>query len=286
MTECPEAEFPENACPVTVERITIYPVKSLPGVEVAEAELLPAGPLRNDRRWVLCDAEGGVINAKRKPEVLRIAAAFSADLSQLELSFRDAAGIAAESHQWDWLAEQSRIEEWLSECLQQAVRIVEEEEQGFPDDTLSPGPTWIGSATLERLHEWFPELSIVELRRRFRANIELRTSVPFWEDVLFGPPGQPRRFAAGTAEFWGVNPCQRCAVPARDSQTGAMTAEFQKRFARLRQESLPAGIAREHFNHFYRLAVNSRRVHSSTGERIQHGDLVRVLSEQDSRFVL
>ena len=51
----------------TLDLITLYPVKSLDGVEVEEARVLPSGGLENDRRWRLVDMEGRVVNAKRTP---------------------------------------------------------------------------------------------------------------------------------------------------------------------------------------------------------------------------
>ena len=49
----------------TLDRITLYPVKSLDGIEVAEARVLLSGGLENDRRWRLVDLDGRVVNAKR-----------------------------------------------------------------------------------------------------------------------------------------------------------------------------------------------------------------------------
>jgi hypothetical protein len=60
----------------TLDRITIYPVKSLDGLDVAEARVLPAGGLEHDRRWQLTDLEGRVLNAKRSPLFHAIRAEF------------------------------------------------------------------------------------------------------------------------------------------------------------------------------------------------------------------
>jgi len=49
----------------TLDLITLYPVKSLDGVDVPEAHVLPSGALEHDRRWRLVDMEGRVVNAKR-----------------------------------------------------------------------------------------------------------------------------------------------------------------------------------------------------------------------------
>ena len=59
-----------------LDRITIYPVKSLDGVEVATALVLPCGALENDRRWRLVDMERRVVNAKRMPLVQAVRATF------------------------------------------------------------------------------------------------------------------------------------------------------------------------------------------------------------------
>jgi uncharacterized protein YcbX len=47
----------------TLDRITIFPVKSLDGVDVEGATVLPSGAVEHDRRWRLVDAQGGVVNA-------------------------------------------------------------------------------------------------------------------------------------------------------------------------------------------------------------------------------
>ena len=49
----------------TLDRITIYPLKSLDGVDLAECRVLACGALENDRRWRLVDMDGRVVNAKR-----------------------------------------------------------------------------------------------------------------------------------------------------------------------------------------------------------------------------
>ena len=60
----------------TLDRITIYPVKSLDGLDVVEARVLPSGGLENDRRWQLTDLDGRVLNAKRTPLFHAIRAEF------------------------------------------------------------------------------------------------------------------------------------------------------------------------------------------------------------------
>jgi uncharacterized protein YcbX len=72
------------------------------------------------------------------------------------------------------------------------------------------------------------------------------------------------------------NACARCVVPSRDARTGDAIAGFQKRFAERRQATLPAGVDTRPFNHFYRLAVNTRLAPSAIGGVVRVGEAIRV----------
>lgn len=268
---------------VRISRIELFPLKSFPGVRVASAELLPRGPLQHDRRWAVYDAQGQLVNGKRHPRLHGINLRFSADLQNVlwtehPLEWTPESAESSEQlacvRSFAWPAEQSSVAALISERLGFQVQIREDNELGFPDDTASAGPTLIGSATLHEVASWFPGLSFEECQRRFRANIILETPTPFWEDRLFGSPNRPRLLRLGGVELWGINPCQRCAVPARDSRTGEATPGFQKEFARRREESLPPWADRLQFNHYYRLAVNTRLASSQPGQTLAVGDLL------------
>ena len=51
----------------TLTRISIFPVKSLDGMDIDQAYVLPCGAIDGDRRWRLVDMDGRVVNAKRTP---------------------------------------------------------------------------------------------------------------------------------------------------------------------------------------------------------------------------
>jgi uncharacterized protein YcbX len=128
---------------------------------------------------------------------------------------------------------------------------------------------------------WFPGLDASEVRRRFRANLEIEgteglATPPFWEDRLCGPAGQPIRFRIGDVVLEGTNPCPRCIVPTRDSTTGDAWPRFAKAFAEQREAALPPWAERSRFDHFYRLAVNTRL--AGAGGTIRVGDAVEVLT--------
>lgn len=115
------------------------------------------------------------------------------------------------------------------------------------------------------------------MRLRMRANIEIAGVPPFWEDQLFTEPGRFVEFQVGEVLFKGINPCQRCIVPARDSQTGKVTTSFQKIFVIKRKESLPLWTTATRFHHLYSLSVNTNIAASEAGKILYQGDEVKIL---------
>jgi uncharacterized protein YcbX len=258
-------------------RITIYPIKSLDGVEVEAATLLPGGALEHDRRFALLDDQG-FVNGKRTDNVHRLRALTDVAARTLELS-GDAARCEPIGRPFQLDSDRAILTAWLRQYfkLDESLRLVENVAGGFPDDTQSPGPTIVSTATLERVASWFPDLTLDEVRRRFRANLEIGGVEAFWEDRLFGEAGEVVRFCLGDAVLEGVNPCQRCVVPTRDSFSGVAIAGFAKRFAEQRQACFPPWAARSRFDHFYRLAVNTRPTAGAQATRICLNAPIRIL---------
>ena len=88
------------------------------------------------------------------------------------------------------------------------------------------------------------------MRLRLRANLEIDGVPAFWEDRLFEEEGEAVPFYIGNVLLTGINPCQRCVVPTRDSKTGIGDPQFTKTFIVKRQETLPQWTNRDRFNHF------------------------------------
>ena len=248
-------------------------------MSVKEARVGPAGGLELDRAWALYTVDNRWVNGKRTPAMLRIRAKFAPDLRCVTISApTDTRGIAA--REFAFPQDTEAAGEWFTEYFEQRV-IVRHSRNGFPDDAIANGPTIISTATLREVCEWFPELTLCEARRRFRTTLEIDGEAegeglpPFWEDRFFGPANTYAvRFRIGEVNFEGSNPCARCSVPPRDSYTGENIAGFQKRFSDLRQETLPEWANAEHFDHFYRLAVNTRVALSETGKTLRLGDRI------------
>jgi hypothetical protein len=253
-----------------LDRLWIYPIKSLDGISLDSCSLLSSGALQGDRRWALFDSEGKFINGKNNPKIHLIRSHWTTDLNTLTLQIQDKTEKAVFQLDRDRLA----LESWFSDYFGLNAQLKENTVMGYPDDTQACGATIISTATLETVASWFPDLSVAEMRRRFRANLEIADVPPFWEDRLFNRLDEAKSFKIGNVLFWGINPCQRCIVPTRDSYTGVGNKNFTRIFTTKRQATLPPWTNRDRFNHFYRLSVNTQVPPSEAGKVIQKGDLV------------
>ncbi len=253
-------------------KILIYPVKSLDGLELQHTGFMPGGALRHDRQYALMDPEGAFVNGKRYASIHRLRSSLCLDTMVLSLTIEG----ETSTHQFHLQNDCPALEAWLSDYFAQPTTLAQETTIGFPDDVASPGPTVVSTATLETIASWFPELTVEDVRRRFRANLELDGVPPFWEDRLFSGSGEPVPFHIGDVQLLGINPCQRCIVPTRNSYTSDATPGFQKTFVAQRQRLLPEWAARHRFNHFYRLSVNTRVPVSEVGKVLRVGDRVYV----------
>lgn len=250
-----------------VARIDLYPIKGFDAVRVDAATVLPSGALAGDRRWAFVDGQDRFVNGKQFAAIHRIRTTVDPDASTAvvdDLHFRLA-------------GDATPLEDWMSARLGTPVRLRENPLAGFPDDTDSPGPTLIATATLEAVAGWF-DLTLEQARARFRANIEIGGVPAFWEDAFYGATCRIGAAAEGEAPLALLmnNPCARCVVPSRDPRTGDAYPLFQKRFVEQRRGSLAPGIDPAPFNHFYRLAVNTRLTPGSAGGTIRVGDPIQV----------
>ena len=250
-------------------RIDLYPIKSLDGLTVQTAQVLPSGALQHDRALALFDTTGKFINGKRDARIHQVRSRLADDLAAVTVWTDE----PSQTSTFPLQPHPDGLAQWLSTYFEQPVTLRHDSKIGFPDDTDSPGPTLISTATLQIIADWYG-LSLVETRRRFRTNLEVAGVPAFWEDQLFSASDEPVPFRVGAVTFWGINPCQRCVVPTRNPQTGDSTKGFQKHFAAQRAATLPEGVARSRFNHFYRLAVNTRLAPDSAVTSLSIGDAI------------
>ncbi|MGE0758868.1 MAG: MOSC domain-containing protein [Pirellulaceae bacterium] len=261
-----------------VASLTVFPIKSLAGVSVSACRVLPSGALAGDREFALVDANGAWLNGKRWPDIHRLRAHFDLATRWVELSYASSPDEPTPDPQRFALdGPHTELHRWLEAQIGVGCRMVQDTVRGFPDDDQAEGPTVISTATLETVARWYPGLTVDNVRRRFRANIEIGGVPPFWEDRLFAEPGRGVRFRLGHVDWLGNNPCQRCTVPARDPDSGAVWSDFAQIFQRQRRELLPTWAAAERFDHFYRLAVNTRLIGLHGSDKVRVGDTASVL---------
>jgi MOSC domain-containing protein len=250
-------------------KIWIFPIKSLDGLLVEQTKITSGGILENDRIYAIFDTDGKVVNGKRTARVHELRCAFDSGIKEVRL-WQSGESSPAQFQ----LDAPDQMEKWLGEFFGFSVTLRRESQKGFPDDREAFGPTIVSEASLREIQKWFPELSLESLQRRFRTNLELDGGEPFCEDHLFGAPDELKPFQIGDVKFFGHNPCQRCVVPTRGPDTGAVISGFQKKFTQLRKENLPAWANAQRFNHFYRFAVNTSIPPSEAGKLLRIGDAV------------
>jgi uncharacterized protein len=264
----------------TLTQIVIYPVKSLDGMVVDRSQISTGGTLEFDRRWAIVDVGGKVVNAKRTAKIQQLRSQFEFVNTGSDSDCRSLIHLQtlddASTYTFCLNTELIELSRWLSQFFGFSVSIIENTTTGFPDDLNAYGPTIVSTATLEKICEWFPDLNLTEVRRRFRTNLELSGVPAFWEDRLFGVPAEAINFQLGNVKFYGINPCQRCVVPTRNALTGAVTAKFQQTFTQQRQQTLPPGVNIARFNHFYRLAVNTQIPLVEAGKFLNTGDRLAI----------
>ena len=252
-------------------RILIYPIKSLDGVSVSEARMTNGGILEFDRIHAIVDETGAYVNAKRFARVQLLRTEYAPDFQEILIGETG----NATRHRFS-LTDTVPLNRWLSDFFGLNVTLTSEMRSGFPDDRTAFGPTVTSVASLREIAGWFSELPLDNVRRRFRSNLELEGSVPFWEDQLFGQPNELKPFQIGEVNFLGHNPCQRCVVPTRDPEYANPVANFQKTFMARRKETLPSWAVAERFNHYYRFAINTSVLETEQGKRLRVGDPVQL----------
>jgi uncharacterized protein YcbX len=251
--------------------IRLHPIKSLDPMHVKEARIGPGGGLEFDRAWALYSADGQWVNGKRTAAIHLIRAAYAPDLSSVTLSVPgDCRKIPTRTFRFP--AESAGAANWFSTFFEQPIT-VRHSPEGFPDDTLANGPTIVSTASLQAVCDLFPGMTLDDVRQRFRTTLEIEGVPAFWEDQLFGEEERSAvRFRIGEVNFEGSNPCARCPVPPRDPQTGEIIPGFQKQFSDYRRSHIPAWTPEARFDHYYRLATNTRVASTETGKLLRIGD--------------
>ena len=233
----------------------------------------PGGGLEFDRAWALYSADGQWVNGKRTAAIHLIRAAYAPDIRSVTLSVPG----KFPSKTLAFPTDSGPASQWFSDFFEQPIT-VRYSAEGFPDDNIANGPTIVSTATLQAVCDLFDGIDLDEARQRFRTTLEIDGVPAFWEDQLFGEEERSAvRFRIGEVHFEGSNPCARCPVPPRNPRTGEIIPGFQKRLSDFRRTNIPSWTPEARFDHYYRLATNTRVASSESGKILRVGHSLALL---------
>lgn len=240
-----------------VTSVSLFPVKSLGGVDVERAAVTPLG-LEGDRRWVVLDAGGTPVTARERPVMLGIRAEPTADGVRLhhhaaaydvQRPGPDAETTATAMSRVDRLTvADPAAGRWLSERIGQEVVLAHQADAqhreigashgGLPGEGMSladAGPVLlVTEASVDRLRDWVAETQGEEwldrdaATRRFRPNVVVDGEEAFAED-RWG------RVRIGDVTLRASELCDRCVMTTIDLDLLETTKEPTRTLARHRR---------------------------------------------------
>ncbi|MBL0095166.1 MAG: MOSC N-terminal beta barrel domain-containing protein [Bacteroidetes bacterium] len=207
-----------------LQRISIYPVKSLDGIFPETAVVCNCGCLKWDREFAIFDRHGKYVNGKSHPEIHLLRAEFNLNEHQMVLSGPENKNKSS----FHLLDDRKEIDSWLSDFFNQSVTLLRNTEGKFMDDPELGHVTVAGIASFDSVSSWFSIDDPEEVRRRLRVTLEIAGLNPFAEDGLFTEIGRVVRFKIGDVNMMGMRPRERCVVPTRHPETAQVTPAFPK----------------------------------------------------------
>lgn len=223
-----------------LSEIWIYPIKSLGGIQLKEANVFEKG-LQYDRRWMLVDEAGKFLTQRVHPVMALFKVSIEGEaLVVTHTQTKQSHSVALQpqpmlpSHQvtiWDdtvlayevsvassqWFTEQLGIKCKLVYFPEENDRAVDRMYATTEHVSLADGYPFliIGQASLNDLNS---KLEKAVPMNRFRPNFVFTGGNPFEEDAW-------KEFSIGTNRFVGVKPCSRCVLITVDQDTSQKSDE-------------------------------------------------------------
>ncbi len=221
--------------------IYIYPIKSLGGISVQEAEVQQTG-LQYDRRWMLTDKAGqflsqraysdmALLQVRLVPAGLMITHKKNL-LSPLTIPFDVTMQKNITVSIWDDVCAASEVssiaDEWFSYALHMPVQLVYmpattrrlvDPNYATNNEIVSFADSYpfmmIGQSSLDDLN---CRLTQPVLMNRFRPNLVFKGGAPYCEDAM-------QTFQIGDITFTAVKPCARCILTTINQEEGTKGTE-------------------------------------------------------------
>jgi uncharacterized protein YcbX len=213
--------------------LNIYPIKSLKGIALDEAQIERRG-LQYDRRWMLVDMNNKFFTQREFPKMATVTVGIestglkiTSDGKDLLVPFAAKPSGTAEVEVWadrcrgDFVSDEA--DRWFSEVLDTECRLVY-----MSDESLRPvNPAFAIASDVVSFADGYPflianEASLAELNsrltervgmNRFRPNFVVNASEAFAEDNW-------TTVVIGSESFHVAKPCGRCVMTTVDQQTG------------------------------------------------------------------
>ncbi|MEM9895012.1 MAG: MOSC N-terminal beta barrel domain-containing protein [Bacteroidota bacterium] len=232
-----------------VSELFIYPVKSLLGIAVDQAEVRERGFV-GDRRWMIVDKRNVALTQRTHPILSQISVDLDNDGihlsyngSSIRLTETTSVGKHIEVEIWGdkvtAITASASQNRWISEIVgdpcqfvfmsETAVRRVSmkyarnDEEVSFADGAPY---LLIGQSSLADLND---RLEIPVPMNRFRPNIVIAGSEAYEEDTW-------QDFNIGGVSFYGTHTCKRCVFTTVDQETGIRGKEPVKTLSTYRKQ--------------------------------------------------
>jgi uncharacterized protein YcbX len=229
-------------------QINIYPIKSLGGISLSSARVMPKG-LQYDRRWMLVDEDGVCLTQRVHPAMALFKLAMEGNQlvvthkeNSLTLPIDGRSSHAMKVTIWDDVVSANEVSQhcsqWFSDLLGIHCKLV-----SFPEENARPvDPKYkvngehvsladaypfliIGQSSLDDLND---RLSKPVPMNRFRPNFVFTGGDPYEEDGW-------RNFNIGSTKFVGVKPCSRCVLTTVNQDTAEKGIEPLKTLATYRK---------------------------------------------------
>ncbi len=239
-----------------VSGLSIYPLKSITGIELAESAVTKKG-LEFDRHWALVDDSGKVVTARDFPKLLHLSPKIAVStieilqngIKVLNIPFEiDSLGsqkIQIFSSSADGLIHSNEINSWFSNYLGISVRLlvvdknktraIQEKHGGLAGDVVGfadQNPILlISEASLGELNS---RLKTPVTMTHFRPNIIVSGCAPYAEDKW-------KTIKFEGCEFEIVQPCQRCVFTTIDPKTAVKDPNSEPLKTLATYRKVPAG---------------------------------------------